>query len=166
MEIARLERGRSGKAEKFVRIHRDFPVRPLPGQCAYVLRAFSGLQVFPDANHRSALYFLRVLLWQRGIVVDATPMAAAELLRKLKDARGAFYTGGLAQDELLVRDDSYRLLVAWFEERLRFASLTQPVKFYVLRRDTPPEPWDWSVYHEALGEAPVGSPRRPSAGNP
>lgn len=50
------------------RVIREFPTdEPLIQQCAHWVRAISGLHFFPDANHRTAIGSLRVLLYYNAI---------------------------------------------------------------------------------------------------
>lgn len=50
------------------RIMAEFPVHePLPNQCAHWVRAIVGLHFFPDANHRTAMATLNVILQLNGI---------------------------------------------------------------------------------------------------
>lgn len=51
------------------RVIREFPTEePFIQQCAHWVRAISGLHFFPDANHRTAMGSLRVLLYYNAIL--------------------------------------------------------------------------------------------------
>ncbi len=58
-----LQRIRNVQDCKLNRIIEEFPrTEPLPQQCAHWMRAFSGLHMFPDANHRTGMAALYGLL--------------------------------------------------------------------------------------------------------
>jgi hypothetical protein len=168
VELERILATRGDRARKFRRIRKDFPIRSLPAQCAYLLRAFSGLQVFPDANHRSSFYFIRSLLWTRGIVVSTTPKDAAKLVSNLKSPHGRYFTGALRQNELQAKDEAYWLILDWFERRLRLQSFGQSFRYHFLKMDAPLVAWDWSLetdpdaLESGLGPVRLGGTPPPS----
>lgn len=54
---------RNVKEFQINRVMREFPTNePLPQQCAHWMRAFSGLHFFPDANHRTGMNTLQILV--------------------------------------------------------------------------------------------------------
>jgi len=69
------------------RVIREFPCsEPLPAQCAHWVSAFAGLHFFPDANHRTAVISLGVLLEKNDAVfknLDAGNISRAVLESKL-----------------------------------------------------------------------------------
>lgn len=63
-----LQRIRNVKGYKLDRIIEEFPrTEPLPQQCAHWMRAFAGLHMFPDANHRTGMAALYGLLNSNGL---------------------------------------------------------------------------------------------------
>lgn len=54
---------RNVKEFRIDRVMREFPTNePLPQQCAHWMRAFAGLHFFPDANHRTGMNTLQILV--------------------------------------------------------------------------------------------------------
>jgi hypothetical protein len=152
--IGRVRAGGKGQPERLRRIHSDFKWRGTSAQCAYLLRSMSGMQVFPDGNHRTAFSLLRSLLWVRGVGVRATVDEAADLVRMLKDPRSAMRTTGLRKDRLTDRDsESFRYIEQWFRNRLFLASLRRALR---LTDAVPPlEPWDWGPTYDTRVTAAV-----------
>jgi prophage maintenance system killer protein len=59
---------------RIYRIIREFPSDiPLVSQCAHWMRAFAGLHWFPDANHRTGMTLLEIILDQNGLDSDPLP---------------------------------------------------------------------------------------------
>lgn len=68
-----IKKVRKKQEKKFRRIVEQFPYEwRAQNQAAYVLRAFSGLQLFPDANHRTGLAISRVHLYAHNLELRGT----------------------------------------------------------------------------------------------
>lgn len=79
------------KRKKIRRIAERFPHDwPLHGQAAYLLRAFSGLQIFPDANHRTGLAILREHLHAHGRHFDLQGEPLAKFITELRSLKGPY----------------------------------------------------------------------------
>lgn len=63
---------------RIYRILREFPFdEPFLTQCAHWMRAFTGLHLFPDGNHRTGMYLLQILLKYNNI--DDEPLPGDDL---------------------------------------------------------------------------------------
>lgn len=63
---------------RIYRILREFPFdEPFLCQCAHWMRAFTGLHLFPDGNHRTGMYLLQILLKHNGL--DDSPLPGDDL---------------------------------------------------------------------------------------
>ncbi|MFB6125858.1 MAG: hypothetical protein ABEJ79_00960 [Halolamina sp.] len=72
------QRIRNVPERRIRRIIRGFPrSEPLPQQCAHWMRAFAGLHLFPDANHRTGMNTLQILVGEAD--VDAELPLASDL---------------------------------------------------------------------------------------
>lgn len=100
------------------RIIREFPTNePLPQQCAHWMRAFAGLHLFPDANHRTGMNTLQILVEQNSCDVSL-PISKnierfvlqSKLIRHL-DSKIRFNT-------LWKRDEHYTLWHQYFRDLL------------------------------------------------
>lgn len=92
------------------RVLREFPTtEPLTQQCAHWVRAISGLHLFPDANHRTAIGSLRALLYFND--VEAPPdWPGRELDRTIIKAKFVRnFVVDVRFDNLWQRDELYRL---------------------------------------------------------
>ena len=59
---------------RIYRVLREFPFdEPFISQCAHWMRAFTGLHLFPDGNHRTGMYLLQILLKDNGIDDSSLP---------------------------------------------------------------------------------------------
>jgi prophage maintenance system killer protein len=87
-------------------------------QCAYYFRAFSRSQIFLDANHRTGYFTLKIILKKMGIDVTADANDITSMTEYVKAQ------GWLALPDMDVslkeKDEEFRFLVDWFEERLQF----------------------------------------------
>lgn len=62
---------------RIYRILREFPFdEPFLSQCAHWMRAFTGIHLFHDANHRTGMYLLQILL--RANELDDSPLPGKE----------------------------------------------------------------------------------------
>lgn len=99
------------------RIMREFPNKePLTQQCAHWVRAVVGLHFFPDANHRTAMSTLNLLLELNGIDrfkwnddQYETKIFKSKLLRK--------YIIDVRFDNLWCKDEMYLLWHRYFVDR-------------------------------------------------
>ncbi|WP_133304643.1 hypothetical protein [Halonotius aquaticus] len=63
---------------RIYRILREFPFdEPFLTQCAHWMRAFTGLHLFPDGNHRTGMYLLQILLKYNNI--DDNPLPGDDI---------------------------------------------------------------------------------------
>lgn len=62
---------------------------PMQEQAAYLLRAFSGLQMFPDANHRTGLIVVAFYLDAKGWRFSASPTDMVGLVERIRPLYGA-----------------------------------------------------------------------------
>jgi prophage maintenance system killer protein len=109
--IQRINQTRNGDLR---RIMEEFPTREaLPKQCAHWVRSLVGLHFFPDANHRTAMSTLNVLLRLNGV----KPLSWGD-----KRYRSAIYKSKLIRrfildvrfDNLWMRDELYHLWHRYF----------------------------------------------------
>lgn len=109
------------RARKALRtIHTDFPYgASVQEQCAYLVRAFIGLDPFADDDRTTAWTYLQQLLDGHGWALDADDGARGGLVSHLRDRLNAFHAGGFQRRHVLDRDDVFSDLVTWFERRLQ-----------------------------------------------
>lgn len=99
------------------RIMREFPTNdPLARQCAHWLRALSGLHLFPDANHRTAMNSLSVLYETRTGEPLPTGANIERVVLESKLARHLL--SNVAFDSLWVRDSLYDVWHRYFRRLL------------------------------------------------
>lgn len=99
------------------RVMREFPTKePLTQQCAHWVRAIVGLHFFPDANHRTAMATLNLLLNLNGIErfrwrddQYKTTIFKSKLLRK--------YIIDVRFDNLWSKDELYHLWHRYFVDQ-------------------------------------------------
>lgn len=115
---ATRRRIRNVKGFQLHRLIREFPTNePLPQQCAHWMRAFSGLHFFPDANHRTGMNTLQILVEESSCPLSL-PIAGnidryvlqSKLLRHL--------TVDIRFNTLWKRDEHYQLWHTYFRNLL------------------------------------------------
>lgn len=93
------------------RLLRRFPRDvPLIEQCAYWMRAWTGIHFFRDANHRTAIALLRRLLMQRDFSIGE--WSATRSIQAVRESKLERRNRSYKLDTLFIRDGHY--LVWWF----------------------------------------------------
>lgn len=87
-------------------------------EAALLLRAFSGLQLFPDANHRTGLIFVGYFLDKQGYTLECGMAAVVALVEDIRPERGP-YSARRTADRLAERDASFHRVLAFMQEFVR-----------------------------------------------
>ncbi|MFQ3320815.1 MAG: prophage maintenance system killer protein, partial [Natronomonas sp.] len=106
------------KNSRLSRLMREFPTNePLPKQCAHWMRAIAGIHLFPDANHRTGINTLQILVAENPCEVELTISGEIEwyvlqskLIRHLQ--------ADVRFDTLWKRDEHYTLWHRYFRSEL------------------------------------------------
>lgn len=123
------------KRDKFEKIVRRFPFEwSVPGQAAYILRAYSGLQIFPDANHRSGIAVSRMHLKLAGFDLRASPREMRTLIEDIRYSRSPFWARCNAS-VLAERNPPLLHIAAFYNEHVVRLSLAGRI-MAVVRRST------------------------------
>lgn len=105
--------------KKIKRIVERFPHEwPIHEQAAYILRAYSGLQIFPDANHRTGLAIMRVHLHDYGydfILADAELQSFIDKIRNPRSSLCARCNAG----NLLDRNRPFMFIADTIEKNMK-----------------------------------------------
>lgn len=113
--LVNIQRVREKNAKKFLRIVENFPYDwSITDQSAYVLRAYSGLQLFPDANHRTGLAISRAHLQREGYFLRATSSDWKQLVHDLKDQHGK-YRSRCKVDVIRTRNSCFEHVAEFYE---------------------------------------------------
>lgn len=103
-------------------IHREFPVgAPVHEQAAFLLRAFTGLAIFQEANFRTGWDFTDELLAHHGHSLETSVAAARTLGSDLWHRLSADHPQGLPRARVLDRDDTFEWLASWLHGRIAAA---------------------------------------------
>lgn len=95
---------------------------------ALVLRAFSGLQLFPDANHRTGLVIMGALSHRMGYRFQAQPKEMATVVENIRSEYGPLSARRTA-DKLLVEDDCLDFLSRFMQNHIRKLTLRERIRF-------------------------------------
>lgn len=87
-------------------------------QAAYLLRAFSGLQLFPDANHRTGLVFVAYFLDLKGYVLECGLTEVVKLVEDIRPERGPFSARRTA-DRLTEHDASFKRVLQFMQAHVQ-----------------------------------------------
>ncbi|QLD86808.1 hypothetical protein HWV23_14095 [Natronomonas halophila] len=106
------------KNSRLSRLMREFPTHdPLPKQCAHWMRAVAGIHLFPDANHRTGMNTLQILVAESSCEVELSISEEVEwyvlqskLIRHLQ--------ANVQFDTLWKRDEHYTLWHRYFRAEL------------------------------------------------
>jgi len=113
--------GRTQRARRLLStIHHEFPAgAPVHEQAAYLVRAFSGLRPFDEANHRTGWDYLAETLQHNGHELlageDEGRVLGNEVWHRLGSEEG---TPALGPADVLERDAAFEYLVDWFHHRI------------------------------------------------
>lgn len=91
---------------------------PMHEQAAYILRAFSGLQLFPDANHRTGLVIVALLLDDKRWKFAATPTETVPVVVRVRSDMDAM-SARRTVDRLAERDASFLFLAEFMKNHVR-----------------------------------------------
>lgn len=117
----RIARVRTEKhlRKKIRRIAERFPHHwPVHEQAAYIIRAYSGLQIFPDANHRTGLAIMRSYLHHHGHDFALAGEELKEFINTIRNPRSEYCTRCNA-GQLLDRDKSFLYIARRIDSNLR-----------------------------------------------
>lgn len=132
-------RVRERKEKKFRRIVDKFPHRwQVTEQGAYILRAFSGLQLFPDANHRTGLALSRLHLAFFSYRLEATPDQWRALVKDLKSQQGP-YRSVCKVDAIGDRNACFNHVAEFYGTHTRVPTLFGRAVELLKGRQLPPE---------------------------
>lgn len=100
------------------RIIHEFPTNePLPQQCAHWMRAFAGLHLFPDANHRTGMNTLQILVEESSC--DASLPISKDIERFVLQSKLIRHLNSKIQfNTLWKRDEHYSLWHRYFRNLL------------------------------------------------
>lgn len=87
-------------------------------QAAFLLRAFSGLQLFPDANHRTGLVFVGYVLDSNGYSLECRLEDVVALVADIRPERGP-YSARRNAGRLTERDASFHRVLSFMEAFVR-----------------------------------------------
>jgi len=129
-----IERVADREEKRFRRIAERFPYGwPLHEQGAYILRAYSGLQIFPDANHRTGLAISRAHLRLNDHVLDARLADWKALVGDLKQQHGPYFSRCRA-DGIALRNRCFMHVASFYEQHCRRRNIVDRFRERVARR--------------------------------
>lgn len=100
-------------------IHSDFPYGAnVPDQCAYLLRAFIGLDAFGDNDTDTGWAYLHDLLEAHGWGLPVDGRVQASTTQKLQRQMTELHPAGFQRRHVLDRDASFDTLRTWFDKHL------------------------------------------------
>lgn len=151
-----IERVRDREERRFRSIVNRFPWQwPPVEQGAYILRAYSGLQIFPDANHRTGLAMSRIHLRQHGLLLDARLDEWKALVSDLKSQHGVYFSRCKA-DAIAARNKSFHRVADFYATHARPRNILDTVRERFRRRARPGDLAFWD------DEAPTAEAARKS----
>ena len=122
IEWVRTDKTRRRKFQRILEGLGDFE-EPFE-KAAFLLRAFSGLQLFPDANHRTGLIITLFVLDQHKWRFSATPHEMVEVVEHVRSERGPLSARRTVKT-IRDRDASFDLLCAFMKAHCRPLTLLE-----------------------------------------
>jgi len=106
---------------KLQKIIDEFPYdRPIEEQCAYWVRAISGVHPFPDANHRTATQTLWYILYENGFEVgEWRDESVGDFVNASKNLKRYPYRIDVSLDNLRREDAIYETWKWYFWKELK-----------------------------------------------
>lgn len=113
-----IQRVGQRERRKIQRIAQHFPYDwPLHEQCAYLLRAYSGLQLYPDANHRTGMAIAAFHAFAHQCSLQASASEAARFVDDVRNPRSPL-NARRTVNRILERDGSFRHLSDFYGRNL------------------------------------------------
>lgn len=147
---------------RFQSVVRQFPYNwQVTRQAAYILRAYSGLQMFPDANHRTGLAISRLHLHAEGYQLKAPKLEYERLVRDLK-LRDSPYRSRRTAEKIAVNDACMQRVSDFYGSYTRTTGPSLLARL-IGRVDDDSNPMDLALFDEETAEAEAerkGEPAR------
>lgn len=113
-----IQRVADREKRKLHRIAQHFPHHwPLHEQCAYLLRAYSGLQLYPDANHRTGMALAAFHAFAQQHRLRAEPEEAKRFVHDVCDPKSPL-NARRKVSRILERDASFEHLADFYGRNL------------------------------------------------